>query len=189
MANLATADHAAQGSSARGRSPYMVQNTIDLAAAIVLKGADFAANDTMEVLNVPAGTVILSAGIEIITQADGTLTLDMGFTGASPAAIDLYVDGLDCVGGAVGTYGVTPGTEAAQVQVPLFWCWLQSNRCKTKTTGPSRHSMHAPSERPADRLAGAGGAALCNVNSDVPRDSSCKHLRANPARAVLHSHH
>ena len=117
MANLATADHAAQGSSARGRSPYMVQNTIDLAAAIVLKGADFAANDTMEVLNVPAGTVILSAGIEIITQADGTLTLDMGFTGASPAAIDLYVDGLDCVGGAVGTYGVTPGTEAAQVQV------------------------------------------------------------------------
>ena len=117
MANLATADHAAQGSSARGRSPYMVQNTIDLAAAIVLKGADFAANDTMEVLNVPAGTVILSAGIEIITQADGTLTLDMGFTGASPAAVDLYVDGLDCVGGAVGTYGVTPGTEAAQVQV------------------------------------------------------------------------
>jgi len=117
MANLATADHAAQGSSARGRSPYMVQNTIDLAAAIVLKGSDFAANDTMEVLNVPAGTVILSAGIEIITQADGTLTLDMGFTGASPAAIDLYVDGLDCVGGAVGTYGVTPGTEAAQVQV------------------------------------------------------------------------
>ena len=117
MANLATADHAAQGSSARGRSPYMVQNTIDLAAAIVLKGADFAANDTMEVLNVPAGTVILSAGIEIIAQADGTLTLDMGFTGASPAAVDLYVDGLDCVGGAVGTYGVTPGTEAAQVQV------------------------------------------------------------------------
>jgi len=117
MANLATADHAAQGSSARGRSPYMVQNTIDLAAAIVLKGSDFAANDTMEVLNVPAGNVILSAGIEIIAQADGTLTLDMGFTGASPAAVDLYVDGLDCVGGAVGTYGVTPGTEAAQVQV------------------------------------------------------------------------
>jgi len=82
MANLATADHAAQGNSARGRSPYLVQNTIDLAAAIVLKGSDFAANDTMEVLNVPAGSVILSAGIEIIAQADGTLTLDMGFTGA-----------------------------------------------------------------------------------------------------------
>jgi len=117
MANLATADHAAQGNSARGRSPYLVQNTIDLAAAIVLKGSDFAANDTMEVLNVPAGSVILSAGIEIIAQADGTLTLDMGFTGASPAAVDLFVDGLDCVGSAVGTFGTTPGTEAAQVQV------------------------------------------------------------------------
>jgi len=46
MANLATADHAAQGNSARGRSPYLVQNTIDIAAAIVLKGSDFAANDT-----------------------------------------------------------------------------------------------------------------------------------------------
>ena len=117
MANLATADHAAQGNSARGRSPYLVQNTIDIAAAIVLKGSDFAANDTMEVLNVPAGTVILSAGIEILTQVDGTCTLDMGFTGASPAAVDVFVDGLDVVGGAVGAYGTTPATEAAQVQV------------------------------------------------------------------------
>ena len=117
MANLATADHAAQGNSARGRSPYLVQNTIDIAAAIVLKGSDFAANDTMEVLNVPAGTVILSAGIEISTHLAGTCTLDMGFTGASPAAIDVFVDGLDVVGGAVGSYGTTPATEAAQVQV------------------------------------------------------------------------
>ena len=117
MANLATADHAAQGNSARGRSPYLVQNTIDIAAAIVLKGSDFAANDTMEVLNVPAGTVVLSAGIEILTQVDGTCTLDMGYTGADPAAIDLYVDGFDVVGGAVGAYSTTPATEAAQIQV------------------------------------------------------------------------
>ena len=117
MANLATADHAAQGNSARGRSPYLVQNTIDIAAAIVLKGSDFAAADTMEVLNVPAGTVILSAGIEIITALDGTCTLDMGYTGADPAAIDLYVDGFDVVGGAVGAYSTTPATEAAQIQV------------------------------------------------------------------------
>ena len=41
----------------------------------------------------------------------------MGFTGASPAAVDVFVDGLDCVGGAVGAYGTTPATEAAQVQV------------------------------------------------------------------------
>ena len=117
MANLATADHAAVGNTARGRSPYLVQNTIDIAAAIVLKGSDFAANDTMEVLNVPAGSVVLSAGIEILTQVDGTCTLDMGYTGADPAAIDLYVDGLDVVGGAVGAYSTTPATEAAQVQV------------------------------------------------------------------------
>ena len=117
MANLATADHAAQGNSARGRSPYLVQNTIDIAAAITLKGSDFAANDTMEVLNVPAGTVVLSAGIEILTQVDGTCTLDMGYTGADPAAIDLYVDGFDVVGGAVGAYSTTPATEAAQIQV------------------------------------------------------------------------
>tara|TARA_B100001778_G_scaffold66405_1_gene52172 strand:- start:8920 stop:9423 length:504 start_codon:yes stop_codon:yes gene_type:complete len=117
MANLATADHAAQGNSARGRSPYLVQNTIDIAAAIVLKGSDFAANDTMEVLNIPAGTAILSAGMEIMEQLDGTCTLDMGFTGGSPGAVDLYVDGLDVVGGSVGAFGTTPATEAAQVQI------------------------------------------------------------------------
>jgi len=117
MANLATADHAASGNTARGRSPYLVQNTIDIAAAIVLKGSDFAAGDTMEVLNVPAGSVVLSAGIEILTQVDGTCTLDLGYTGADPAAVDLYVDGLDVVGGAVGAYSTTPATEAAQIQV------------------------------------------------------------------------
>ena len=117
MANLATADHAATGNTARGRSPYLVQNTIDIAAAIVLKGSDFAAGDTMEVLNVPAGSVVLSAGIEIMTAVDGTCTVDLGYTGADPAAVDLYVDGLDVVGGAVGAYSTTPATEAAQIQV------------------------------------------------------------------------
>ena len=117
MANLATTDHAAVGNTARGRSPYLVQNTIDIAAAIVLKGSDFAAGDTMEVLNVPEGSVVLSAGIEILTQVDGTCTIDLGYTGADPAAVDLYVDGLDVVGGAVGAYSTTPGTEAAQIQV------------------------------------------------------------------------
>jgi hypothetical protein len=41
----------------------------------------------------------------------------MGYTGADPAAIDLYVDGFDVVGGAVGAYSTTPATEAAQIQV------------------------------------------------------------------------
>jgi hypothetical protein len=66
-------------------------------------------------LNVPKGTAVLSAGIEIVESSPaGTATVDLGYTGG---VVDLYIDGLDIVGGASGSYGITPASEAAQTQV------------------------------------------------------------------------
>ena len=93
MAAYTAADNAARGNDARGRKPYLIQNTLDIAAQIVTNGADYAAGDTETMLNVPKGTAILSAGIEVVTSASGTTaTVDLGFTGG---VVDKYVDGLN----------------------------------------------------------------------------------------------
>lgn len=115
MTGYTAADNVARGNDARGRKPYLIQNTLDIAAQIAVNGADYGAGDTETMLNVPKGTAILSAGIEVVTSATGTTgTVDLGFTGG---VVDKYVDGLDIVGASDGDYGSTPATEAAQVMV------------------------------------------------------------------------
>jgi hypothetical protein len=115
MTAYVAADTPARGNDARGRKPYLIQNTLDIAAQIVINGADYAALDTETMLNVPKGTVILSAGIEVITSASGTTaTVDLGFTGG---VVDKYVDGLDIIGASDGDFGSSPAAEAAQIMV------------------------------------------------------------------------
>ena len=115
MVAYTAADLPAQGSSPRGRGAYMIERELDIAAQITANGADYAAGDTETLLNVPKGTVVLSAGIEVLTSASGTTaTVDLGFTGG---VVDKYVDGLDIIGASDGDYGSTPATEAAQIMV------------------------------------------------------------------------
>ena len=115
MTAYVAADTPARGNDARGRKPYLIQNTLDIAAQIVINGADYAAGDTETMLNVPKGTVILSAGVEVVTSASGTAaTVDLGFTGG---VADKYVDGLDIIGASDGDFGSSPAAEAAQIMV------------------------------------------------------------------------
>jgi len=92
---------AARGSSSRGRSPYMVQTVVDFATALTDKGSALAAGDVIPVIAVPAGTMIMNAGIEVDTASSGgTTTFDLG-TAVDP---DCFVDGMDGASGvAVGT--------------------------------------------------------------------------------------
>ena len=93
---------AARGSSQRGRNPYMVQTIVDFATALSDKGSALAANDIIPCIAVPAGTLILNAGIQVDTVASsGTTTLDLG-TGVD---VDCFVDGFDADDGtAAGTF-------------------------------------------------------------------------------------
>ena len=81
---------AARGSSSRGRSPYLVQTILDYATALTDKGSALAANDIIPVIAVPAGTLILNAGIQIDTVASsGTTTVD-GFDADSGTAAGTF---------------------------------------------------------------------------------------------------
>ena len=74
--------------SAGVRTPYLVENTIDVSA--INSDAGAAQNDVLQVLDIPAQTLIMHAGIEVITALSSSVTLDLGITGGD---VDTFVDG------------------------------------------------------------------------------------------------
>ena len=58
------------------RRPYLVENTIDISAINGDSGA--AQNDVLQVLDIPAETLIMEAGIEVLTALSSSVTLDLG---------------------------------------------------------------------------------------------------------------
>jgi hypothetical protein len=85
--------------------PYTVEAIVDFAQVLAKNGTALAAADVVEALAVPAQSVVLTAGVEILAPADSTtLTLDVGVTGVDA---DVWVDGFDAKG-AAGTYAQNP---------------------------------------------------------------------------------
>jgi hypothetical protein len=76
------------GHPSNGRTPYLVENTIDVSAVNSDSGA--AQNDVLQAMDIPAETVIMEAGIEVITACSSSVTLDLGITGGD---VDIYTDG------------------------------------------------------------------------------------------------
>ena len=101
MANITSLLIASSGSSSRGRSPYLVENTIDLTATAI----SCTGGDTVQALTVPAGAKVLAAGYEVVASATmntGTnATAALGFTGGD---VDEFVSAFDIDGAADGAY-------------------------------------------------------------------------------------
>jgi hypothetical protein len=76
------------GHPTRGRRPYLVENTIDISALNGDAGAS--QNDVLQALDIPAETLVMEAGIEVLTALSSSVTLDLGITGGD---VDIYVDG------------------------------------------------------------------------------------------------
>jgi hypothetical protein len=86
---------------ANGRCVSKIEVTLDfakIAAARVAVGATaLTTSDTLEVIRLPANTMVLAAGLEVVTAGTGNCDLDFGFTGGTA---DLFVTDLplDTVG-------------------------------------------------------------------------------------------
>ena len=61
------------------RTPYLVENTIDISA--INSSAGTVANDTVGAIDIPAETLIMEAGIEVLTACSTSVTMDIGITG------------------------------------------------------------------------------------------------------------
>tara|TARA_R110000796_G_scaffold67370_1_gene154414 strand:- start:445 stop:930 length:486 start_codon:yes stop_codon:yes gene_type:complete len=98
------------GHPANGRTPYWVENTIDVAQINGDSGA--AQNDILRCIDVPANTMVLHASMEILTAFSNSVTLDLGMTqvtGNPATDVDNFVDGdAKAVGYSVMTTTARP---------------------------------------------------------------------------------
>jgi hypothetical protein len=88
--------------------PYLVEVHLDIAAAAAAKGSALAAADVIELINVPAGSLILAAGIQVLVETTDTqtdVTVDLGVTGVDA---DAFVDGYDLDAATTGAYASQP---------------------------------------------------------------------------------
>jgi len=109
MATVTTALQAATGNSQRGRNAYMVENTVNFADHTV----DPSAGDVVQAITVPAGSLILAAGLEVITaltiaNTGSDETIDLG----TDTEADKYVDGFDADAASAGDYAAADATAA-----------------------------------------------------------------------------
>jgi hypothetical protein len=92
--------------------------TVDFAAVKAARTAAGAtaltAGDTMQIIKMPAGSVVLSAGMNVLTAetVNATATIDIGFTGGSPAAANVYGNDL-----ATNSTGLKAANAAAATVV------------------------------------------------------------------------
>lgn len=109
MATITSLLLPAHGSSQRGRSPYLIQKTIDLTAQAI----DCSSGDVVQCLTIPADTRVIHAGVQVVESAtqntgtDATVTL-----GAADA--DEFVTAFDIDGAADAAYAPS-ATPAADV--------------------------------------------------------------------------
>ena len=109
MATITSLLLPAHGSSQRGRSPYMVQKTIDLTAQAI----DCSSGDVVQCLTIPANTRVIHAGFQVVTSA----TMNTGTTATATlgaADADEFVTAFDIDGASDGAYAPS-ATPAADV--------------------------------------------------------------------------
>ena len=82
------------------RIPYLVENTIDVSQ--IISAAGTAQNDVLQCIDVPAETLIMAAGVEVLTACSSSVVIDIGVTGSSAGFSDpdAFVDAYDATGAA-----------------------------------------------------------------------------------------
>ncbi len=75
------------GHPSNGRTPYLVENTIDVSAVDGDSGT--ADGDFLQVLDIPAETLVMACGVEVLTALSSSATIDLG----DGDTADIYVDG------------------------------------------------------------------------------------------------
>ena len=105
------------GHPSNGRIPYLVENTIDVSAVNGDAGA--AQNDVLQCIDIPAETVILHAGVEVLTACSSSVVLDVGITGSTAGFSDpdAFVDAYDATGAAYAPRDVADAAPVLSCKV------------------------------------------------------------------------
>ena len=97
------------------RTPYLVENTIDVSAINGDSGT--ADGDILQCIDVPAETLVIGAGLEVLTACSSSVTIDVGITGSTAGFSDpdAFVDAYDATG---ASYAARDVADAA----PMLIC-------------------------------------------------------------------
>ena len=97
------------------RTPYLVENTIDVSQ--INSAAGTAQNDVLQCIDVPAETLIMAAGVEVLTACSSSVVIDIGVTGSTAGFSDpdAFVDAYDATG---ASYAARDVADAA----PMLTC-------------------------------------------------------------------
>lgn len=115
---------------AGGQAVSRIQATIDLNHSGGLGfGTTFASGDIIQIANLPAGAVVLAAGVQVVTAGSGTGTFALGdtgsatrFTAATAVNATSYTAGVTAhVYTAQDTLQITVGTANVTTGVYTVW--------------------------------------------------------------------
>ena len=110
MATVTTLAGGATSGRTAGSVPYLVDMTIDFAAAAAAKESALAAADIIECINVPANTVVLTAGLEVVTALAGESADTRLLLGVTGGDVDAFVASWDATAAAAGAYAPAAAT-------------------------------------------------------------------------------
>jgi len=119
--SASTSNNGGTGNKQLRGSLVTLQNDIDLADAILQNGGTaLAANDIIEAIAVPANTLILHAGFEVVTAMAGTTTDSSIHVGITGTDVDIFATAFDLDGASVGDH--TPAITSSGVcsNLPVF---------------------------------------------------------------------
>ena len=94
------------------KEPYKVEVDLDFAVATTTKGSDLAAADVLQVIDVPAKTMVWAAGFEVVTPPNGDASADIGITAVD---VDAFVDGFTLDSTSTGDMTNLPAAYQPQV--------------------------------------------------------------------------
>ena len=103
------------GHPSNGRTPYMVENTIDVSAVNGDSGS--AQNDVLKCIDVPAETLIMAAGVEVLTACSSSVVIDIGITGSTVGFSDpdAFIDAYDATGASYAGRDATADADAVML--------------------------------------------------------------------------
>jgi len=83
------------GHPSNSRTPYLVENTIDISA--VNSDSGTAEDDVLKCIDVPAETLVIGAGLEVLTACSSSVVIDIGITGSTVgfSDADAFIDAYD----------------------------------------------------------------------------------------------
>ena len=116
-----TSNNAGTGNKKLRGAISVLQNDIDFADAILQNGGTaIAANDIIQAIALPTNTMVLHAGIKVVTAMEGTTTDSALLLGQTGGDIDQFSAAFDYDSASVGDHTTATMSSGVATLLPFF---------------------------------------------------------------------